>query len=104
MRSLFGCGFILTGTHPSIVENENVITAHARTLVNSEIETDVGVKYCGAVPTMACNRAVATLRVPEFFEAEELGVAPARSCKRCRGCRDCNFRNALVSREKEMVV
>ena len=43
VRSLFGCGFILTGTHPSIVENENVITAHARTLVNREIETDVGV-------------------------------------------------------------
>ena len=51
-----------------------------------------------------CNRAVASLKIPEFFEAEEMGVMPAKSCKRCRGCRDCSYRNAMISREKEMVV
>ena len=56
------------------------------------------------VPTMSCNRAVVNMRIPEFFEAEELGVAPARSCKRCRGCKDCSYRGAMMSRDKEMVV
>ena len=56
------------------------------------------------IPTVSCNRAVVSLRIPEFFEAEELGVAPARSCKRCRGCRDCSYRAAMITREKEAVV
>ena len=44
------------------------------------------------------------LKIPEFFEAEELGVAPARSCKRCRGCKECSYRNTMISREHELVV
>ena len=56
------------------------------------------------VPSMLCNRATVSLRIPEFFEAEELGVAPLRACKRCKGCRDCSFRNQSISREKQLVV
>ena len=56
------------------------------------------------LPTMSCNRVSASLQVPEFFEAEDMGVAPARSCKRCRGCRDCSFRNVMIARDKELVV
>ena len=33
-----------------------------------------------------------------------MGVAPARSCKRCRGCKECSYRNTMISREKELVV
>jgi len=100
VRSLFGCGFILTGTHPSIVTRENTLTRHAKTLANCVLATgDLSV-----VPTVACNRAVVSLRIPEFFEAEELGFAPARSCKRCRGCKDCSYRAAMITREKEAVV
>ena len=53
---------------------------------------------------MVCNRAVASLKIPEFFETEEMGVAPSKSCKRCRGCKECSFRNVMMSREKEQVV
>ena len=45
-----------------------------------------------------------SLRIPEFFEAEELGVTPARSCRRCRGCKDCSYRAVMITREKEAVV
>ena len=101
VKSLFGCGFILTGTHSSIVARENVLTEHARTLVNcARADSD----EMSVVPVMSCNRAVASLRIPEFFEAEELGVAPPRSCKRCRGCKDCSYRSVMISREKELVV
>ena len=34
VKSLFGCGYILTGTHPSISVAENSLTACAKTLVN----------------------------------------------------------------------
>ena len=57
-----------------------------------------------SAPTVLCNKAVFSLKIPEFFEAEDLGVAPARTCKRCRGCRDCSYRNSMVSKDKELVV
>ena len=101
VHSMFGCGFILTGTHKSIVTRENVVSRHAKTLANCTV---VQPWEEVTVPTVSCNRAVMGLKIPEFFEAEELGVAPARSCKKCRGCRDCSYRTASISREKEAVV
>ena len=101
VKSLFGCGFILTGTHPSILHKENSITDFAKTLGCCTMVADDDIP---AVPSVSCNRAVMNLRIPEFFEAEELGVSPAKSCKRCRGCRECSFRNVMISREKEQVV
>ena len=69
VKSLFGCGFILTGTHPSITHKENTITEFARTLgcctMLAEDESPV-------VPSVSCNRAIMGLKIPEFFEAEEL--------------------------------
>ena len=104
VKSLFGCGYVLTGTHPSIRECENSLTAYAKTLVNcATIDRDYTVDS-ERLPTMLCNRSVAMLKIPEYFEAEDLGVAPARSCKRCRGCKECSYRNAMVTREKEIVV
>ena len=103
VKSLFGCGYILTGTHPAITATENTVCDNAKNLVNhatlaraSEIEE--------VVPVMKCARAVASLQIPEFFEAEEMGVSVAKACKRCRGCKDCSFRGVMISREKEMVV
>ena len=34
VRSHFGFGFILTGTHPSITAKKNVVTEFAKTLAN----------------------------------------------------------------------
>ena len=93
VTSLFGCGYIISGTHPSISVKEQEVTTHA--LVE---------KGDSLVPVVSCNRAMVSLRIPEFFEAEELGVAPAKSCKRCRGCKDCSYRAVAISREKEAVV
>ena len=76
VRSLFGCGFILTGTHPSISVCENSLTAHAKTLVNCAV-MEKG-EPLEKIPTVSCNRTLVSLRVPEFFDAEDLGVAPAK--------------------------
>ena len=97
VRSIFGCGFILTGTHPSISTQENTITPYAKTLINGAMmrreSVDVNQRE---TPVMACNRSVAALKIPEFFQAEDLGIAPARSCKRCRDCRDCSYRGSMI--------
>ena len=105
VQSIFGCGYILTGTHPSISVVENLVTPYAKTLATgaslSRDNTNGAVRQ---IPAMSCNKATAMLKLPEFFEAEEIGVAPARSCRKCRGCQECSYRGVMVSREREMVV
>ena len=85
-----------------IVERENTVTSFAKMLVNCAIQT--GDLDEALLPVVTCNCAVATLWVSEFSSAENLGVAPARSCKPCRGCHDCSFWNVMISREKELIV
>ena len=57
---------------------------HVKTLVNCSL-ADEDIARIHEIPVVSCNKAVARLNVPEFFEAEELGVAPPRSCKHCCG-------------------
>ena len=104
-RSLFGCGFVLSGTHPAISTMENTVCENARSLANHATMAREG-DAVNTVSVMSCNRSVsvASLQIPEFFEAEEMGVAVNKACKRCRGCKDCSFRGLMVSREKEQVV
>ena len=102
VKSLFGCGFILSGTHPSISVHENTVTTYAKTLVNcATLVNDSKGRRSHVTPVMSCNRAIASLKIPEFFQSEDLGIAPARSCRKCRGCKECSYRGAMISREKE---
>ena len=50
------------------------------------------------LPMISCNRAIASVKSPEFFESKELRITPGHSCKRCRNCKDCSYRgkNALT--------
>ena len=131
VKSIFGCGFILTGTHPAITTSEYMLCNNAKLMANHALlvgGSELGVGECGSlrcsphspvsdhpasmgeVPgdknlqVMMCNRAVATLKIPEFFEAEEMGISAVKACKRCRGCRDCSYRGMMISREEEEVV
>lgn len=101
VQSHLGCGFILSGTHPSIIARANIVANYPKTLTNCVCVAE-GDDL--SLPVLTYNRAVATLRIPEFLEAEELGVAPSKSCKRCSGCKDCSFRSSMISREKEAAV
>ena len=83
VKSLFGCGFILSGTHPSISVHENTVTTYAKTLVNcATLVNDSEDQRSHVTPVMSCNRAIASLKIPEFFQSEDLGIAPARSCRK----------------------
>ena len=56
------------------------------------------------VNVVSCNRSLAQMCIPEFFESEELGIRAPKSCKRCKGCKDCSFRAETISRDKQAVV
>ena len=73
VKSIFGCGYILTGTHPSITSRENVLAGYSRILGNCTLLP--GEEYpTTVVPSVHCNRAITTIKIPEFFESEELGI------------------------------
>ena len=102
LRSKFGCGFVLSGTHVDIIAEENTLCKTAKVLVNSVPALDDDIHE--SLNVVTCNRSVARPTVMEFLEAEELGIRAPRSCKRCQGCKDCSFRAEMMSRDKEMVV
>ena len=70
VKSIFGCGFILSGTHPSITTLENKITSYAKTLVNCAMFEKP--KDVQEVPTMSCHRAVFSFKIPEFSKPRTL--------------------------------
>ena len=55
VKSLFGCGYILTGTHPSIVQRENCLTAYAQTLANCTVVGDDTDVLSNSTPVVRCN-------------------------------------------------
>ena len=97
VRSLFGCGFILTGTHPSISATENSVTDHAKHISNCIL---LSTKEVPKIPTVSCNRATVALEIQEVLADEELGIAPV--CKCCPGSTNC--RNTIISMDKELDV
>ena len=93
MRSNFGSGYVLSGTHPNIIAYENTLCKTAKVLVNTLPATSKDLEEISTVVT--CNRSVVRPFLPEFWEAEELGIRAPKSCKRCQGCKDCSFRQPI---------
>ena len=102
LRSIFGCGFVLSGTHGDIIAEEHTLCRSAKILVNAVPASTEDLDQANAV--VMCNRSIVRPILPGFLEAEELGVRAPKSCKRCQGCKDCSFRAEMMSRDKEMVV
>ena len=67
VRSIFGCGYILSGTHPSISVKENTLTLNAKTLVNCARLTKEEETSRIAMPYMSCNRSIAKFEVARVY-------------------------------------
>ena len=77
LRSKFGCGFVLSGTHVDIIAEENTLCKTAKVLVNSVPALDDDIHE--SLNVVTCNRSVAQPTVMEFLEAEELGIRAPRT-------------------------
>ena len=104
LKSNFGCGFVLSGTHSDIKTEENTVCRTAKILVDSLPASRNEIDTYLSTPVLSCNRSVAQIHIPEFFEAEEMGVRAPKACKRCLGCKDCSFRGEMISRDNARVV
>ena len=69
-KMLFGCGKILTGTHPGLGEGGHCMHYAARMM------KDVS----AALPSKA-SVFHSMIKMPSFFEAEELGTIPQPHCE-----------------------
>ena len=87
VRSMFGCGFILTGSHPAIAASENVLCDHAKEVVNH------ATLVMDTVPMVTWNMAVACLKLPEFFETEGMGISMPKTCR--------GWTQTVIFREKD---
>ena len=96
LESHFGVGKVLSGTDVKISTVGCNMTTEARHMSSAVRELPEG------APTVDSFHA--SLKLPTFMEAEELGSAPARHCKKCRDCKLCSYRGRMITRDEEMVV
>ena len=92
----FGAGQILTGTDPRIGEG-----GHAQTYMAKVMKSAV------SAPPLGVTVLHAYTKLPSFFEAEELGVAPQPHCESCtkklKGCGDCSYRGQVLTKDQREV-
>ena len=83
MKSAFGSGYAVFGSHPEI-KAERVKFCEDVKMIRQK-----GIK----VTTQYSNRVSVSYNMADkFMEAEGLGVEPPRRCPDCRGCPKCSFR------------
>ena len=96
VTSRFGIGKILRGTDPRIGNGGHSLSYCARVMKEA----------CQALPVVSVCHA--TIKLPSFFEAEELGTLPKAHCDRCTRllskCKDCSYRGQVLNREQREVV
>ena len=97
VNSKFGCGKILTGTHPNIAGGGHCVNHAARLMKGME-------KSLPNYATVFHN----LIKIPSFFEAEELGTTPQPHCQSCTRkvsqCKDCSYRGQMLSQQQREVV
>ena len=97
VESRFGVGKILTGTDPNIGLGGHC-TSHSVTLMRDMVIN---------LPETA-SVFHAQLKLPSFFEAEELGAAPRPHCVSCKkkldNCQECSYMGQLLSKKQREVV
>ena len=93
MKSAFGSGYAVFGSHPEI-KAERVKFSEEVKMIRQK-----GVK----VTTQYSNRVCVSYNFAErFMEAEGLGVEPPRRCGDCRGCQKCSFRGQQHTERETM--
>ena len=56
------------------------------------------------IETISVHHTQLHRKIPDFFTAEDLGVAPAKLCAPCKGCSTCGFLRQNVTKEETEVM
>ena len=91
--SLFGSGKILTGTDSRLGAGGQKVTPAAQRMAQAVLE----MPKTGSIFHI-------DVKLPSFFEAEDLGCSPAKQCSSCKTCTNCRFRGENLSPMEAEVV
>ena len=83
LRSEFGSGWIIGGSHPSLDLPERNLTSKALAMIT------------------VCDVQINPYTEKGFWELESIGVEPPKRCGRCRNCKICSNEGLLVSCKEE---
>ena len=120
LKSLFGTGYVVFGTHESIKSEEVVFTEEVQLIRQLGLKVSSQVINGMSLINMAAFKKVERVEALDvehhseainmtdynqakgknFMEAEALGVEAPRRCDKCRGCSLCSFRGHMHT-EKE---
>ena len=78
--SLFGSGFVLTGSHPSIKSDEIVWSEEVAALRHSVNHIKIKPDY-------------------EFITHDD--VPPPKRCQNCQNCKDCSYRSHMLTQKEQ---
>ena len=95
-RSMFGCGWVLTGYDEGLQAEE------------CSWGEEVAAMRAGRVTVLdQSNNRITVNQVKltytqerDFFTLDDLGIEPARRCPGCRGCKECSWRGQKLSRQE----
>ena len=87
LKSEFGSGYAMVGTHPRIVSEGVEFTEEVQYIRQSGIITNAK-QYNNRIVLTEVHR----ISGKDFMEAEVFGIEPPRRCSECRGCQKCSFR------------
>ena len=98
LKSRFGSGWLLDGSHPKIKSSAIKLNKAVHLL-----------KTCSLGPRVWQDEKIKTVnfaknklaKVPDFFEAEELGTVVPKRCLRCSGCKDCSVRSQTMTKKSQ---
>lgn len=110
-RTMFGQGWVLTGTHQSLQTEDcswgaEVAAMRAgRVSVSIHSANRIGISICrdklSYNDKVTFNQAKLTFTQDrEYYTTENLGIEPARRCPGCRGCKECSWRGQQLSRQE----
>ena len=91
MKSAFGSGYAVFGSHPEIKAE--------RVKFSEEVKM---IRQTGVRVTNQYANRVCVSFAEKFMEAEGLGVEPPRRCPDCRGCPKCSFRSQQHTERETM--
>ena len=82
-QSWYGSGWVLAGSHPSLIPGKSVLSTSAHHLAR--------IYKCDIAPQL----------LPSFWEADCLGVLPAKRCGKCLRCLQCSDLGLVHSRKDQ---
>ena len=96
-RSMFGQGWILTGSDAELKAEECCWSEEVAALRVGRVSVLDHNNF-----RISVNQVKLTFTQDrDFYTMENLGVEPARRCAGCKGCKECSWRGQELSRKEE---